>query len=134
MIVNSEIIRNVRKCSYEDIKHFNGRAPKSQSHIYEGKTPIHWFKIESCGRIVGCYGIIPIGKEARFRGWFVDSDYRNMGIGAELARSAMIEAKKMGFERFEVKTSQSGLMERLGIPATGATYKSFGGAQYRTLL
>ena len=134
MIQVSDVIGSVKRCQYSEIQHFNGRAPKNQSHIYEGKIPINWFKLNDGEKVVGCYGLLVIGKEARFRGWFVDEDYRGRGVGLELAKSAMIEAKKMGLKSFEVKTSQIGLMNRLGIPPTGKTYKSFNGAQFRAVL
>ena len=131
MVELSRIVHNVRACKYSEIEHFNGRAPANQSHIYEGKTPIHWFLLEDEGYIVGCYGLLPIGKEARLRGWFVDEKYRKQGIGYELVESAIIESKKLGYKTFEVKTSQKSLMNKLNIPPTGVTYSTFGGAQYR---
>ena len=131
MVDISKIIEKVRRCKFSEIEHFNGRAPVNQSHIYEGKIPIYWFLFEDNRYVVGCYGLLPIGKEIRLRGWFVDEKYRNQGIGYELVKSAIIEAKKLGFKIFEVKTSQKKLMNKLNITPTGKAYSSFGGAQYK---
>lgn len=121
---------SIASCKFDDIKHFDGRAPRNQSHIYEGKTPIDWHCIEVDGEIVGCIGLLYVGKEARIRGWFVDKPYRGRGLGGELLRYAAETALLCGAERVEIKTAQKEIALHCGWESTGKEYPSFGGAQF----
>jgi N-acetylglutamate synthase-like GNAT family acetyltransferase len=122
---------NIARVTFDQIKHFNDLAPNNSSHIYEGKTPITWYGLHKDDSIVGCFGLLKVGNEARLRGWFVLPECRGHGYGTLLARTAEEAAQHMGAHTIEAKTAQATIMARLGWEFTGAVYKTFNGRQYR---
>jgi RimJ/RimL family protein N-acetyltransferase len=97
-------------------------------HIYEGVKPLIWYKVMDLDQLIGCCALLPIGKEARLRGWFLDPRYRGCGLGLRMAAFMADEARARGFSRIEAKTRAT--LDKHGWTWTGKAYPSWGGRQF----
>lgn len=115
---------------YTQIAGWRKAAFKEDAHLFEGKTPIKWYGAFANNILVGCIGLLQPYKsmtEVRIRGWYVEPDYRGMGVGSFLLIMAIEQARVLGYAHIEMKTKYREIANRLGFISTGKTYTSFGG-------
>lgn len=80
---------------------------------------------EKGGRIIGAYGLYPLGKATcELRKMYLNRSYRGRGLGKLLLEEALSKAKQLGFKTMTLETA-SVLKEAIGL------YKSYGFAEYR---
>lgn len=117
---------NVLPATYDEVAHLKDLAKKEDAHVYEGTTPIIWFKAVVDGVVVGSSGMLRASqKEARLRGWYVLPEYRHRGIGRMLCEIVEDEARDRGFAFIEAKTRYHDEMLRWGWEYTGREYPSW---------
>ena len=122
----------IERCALKEIEHFNKMESNNTSQIFEGKTPIKWFACKDIqtDQLLGCFGLLVLGKTAHLRGWFVEASFRGSGLGSQMVLEAQKVVLNMGMDKMSVKTAQHKIMERLNFHWTGKKYKSFNGREY----
>ena len=122
----------VAKCHLSEIEHFNKMESNNISQIFEGKIPIDWYSCrdEGMGELLGCFGLLVIGRTAHLRGWFVDAKYRKQGLGSQLVKQAERIAYELEYAKLSVKTAQHRIMQRMNFHRSGKVYKTFNGREY----
>ncbi len=114
----------IRKAKISDIKDIQSlinsfakqdlMLARSLNELYEGIRD--FWVYEDKGRIIGCCALhISWADLAEIKSLAVKKEYQRRGIGDELARSCLAEAKTMGAAKVFVLTYQPGFFKKLGF-------------------
>jgi amino-acid N-acetyltransferase len=114
----------IRKASMEDVQHIHklvnfyaakgAMLPRSLSEICEEIR--NFFVYEVDGEVVGCCALQPMWLDlAEIRSLAMDGRFQGEGIGSDLVRACLKDAKGLGVKRVFALTISPGFFERLGF-------------------
>jgi GNAT superfamily N-acetyltransferase len=113
----------IQRVAYEVVEPLAPQAAIEDCHVWG--NGLYWWAAFVDGELAGSAALLPIGKEARLRGWYVLPQYRGKGIGRALCETVEQAARDGGFDHIEAKTRYTAELARWGWTDTGAVYTSW---------